>query len=110
MPRKAMSEQNDRFLDLHGIKVVSWDVDGILYAMPQLVRAMYGLYAKRLIDPQFVQNHREVTKLWLYRRRMARVRNAGGEIDAEAEQVIMAKDIAAEQRSRPRKSPRLAAF
>ena len=77
---------------------MSWDVDGTLYALPQLVRAMYGLYAKRLIDPQFVQNLREITKLWQYRRSMARVRSAGGKIDAETAKVIMAKDMAAEQR------------
>ena len=60
------------------IDIVSWDVDGTLYDMPSVKRAVITSALRGLLSPRIFTNLRELSTLGKFRKRMAMVRSAGG--------------------------------
>jgi len=95
---EAHEVRTEGLLDLTGIEVVSWDVDGTLYTMHHLSKAMRGIWIGRLLEGRLLQDIYDLMQLWQFRREMTRVRASGGEIDVAGLRAIQGKDIEAEMR------------
>lgn len=65
-------------LNLDGIKLISWDLDGTLYDMSQVKREVTHAALLGLLSPRLVRNVRELRMLSRFRKRMGHVRYAGG--------------------------------
>ncbi len=65
---------------LEGVQVVSWDVDGTLYPMPQVVRGATWLAVRRLLSRRAPQEAAELLVLSRFRRAMEEVRREGGRL------------------------------
>lgn len=65
------------------IELVSWDVDGTLYDLRRMMRAMVWLGVRGLLGAGAVRNVRELRRLARFRSAMARVRARGGALAGE---------------------------
>jgi len=66
------------------IELVTWDVDGTLYSMAAVKRAVIFAGLRGLFSPRVVRNVRELSLLGRFRKTMARARAAGGALPAAA--------------------------
>jgi len=64
--------------------LVSWDVDGTLYSMPAVKRAVIRRALLGLFSFRIVRNIREFSSLGRFRKQMAAVRDAGGALPEDA--------------------------
>ena len=61
-------------IDFSTVRVVSWDIDGTLYALPALMRAFKRDLFRRMLSPDFVAAWRDLFRLLRFKRHMDRVR------------------------------------
>jgi FMN phosphatase YigB (HAD superfamily) len=75
-------------LDLDGLEVVSWDVDGTLYSLPRLRRTIAYEVLRGVPRLRTLRDMRELMRLQRWRRRMEAARHAGGQLvlDGAAQQ------------------------
>ncbi len=64
------------------LQLVSWDVDGTLYPMAPVKRAVIRAGLRGLFSFRIVRNVRELALLGRFRKLMAKARHAGGELPA----------------------------
>lgn len=85
-------------LNLDGVELVSWDVDGTLYDMPRVKRAVIRAALLGLFSVRVVRNVREMRMLGRFRKAMARVRSSGGVLGADGIPANRDAILAAEER------------
>lgn len=77
------------------IELVTWDVDGTLYSMPAVKRAVIFAAIRGLFSLRIARNLRELSLLGRFRKSMARARSAGGQLPdgalAERDRVLAAE-------------------
>ncbi len=61
-------------LRLSEIRVVSWDIDGTMYALPALMSAFKRDLLRRMFSPDFVSAWRDLFQLLRFKRHMDKVR------------------------------------
>ncbi len=61
-------------LNLAKIRVVSWDIDGTMYALPALMSAFKRDLFRRMLSPDFVAAWRDFFRLLSFKRHMDKVR------------------------------------
>ena len=61
-------------IDFSTVRVVSWDIDGTMYALPALMRSFKRDLFRRMLSPDFVAAWRDVFRLLRFKRHMDRVR------------------------------------
>ncbi len=64
-------------LNLAKIRVVSWDIDGTMYALPALMSAFKRDLFRRMLSPGFVAAWRDFFRLLRFKRHMDKVRRGG---------------------------------
>ncbi|MHC4830421.1 MAG: HAD family hydrolase [Planctomycetota bacterium] len=67
-------------MDLTGVEVVSWDVDGTLYDLPAMRRRLRQRAMRALLSPRFVTAFRELGQLRRFHRDVQRERERGGDL------------------------------
>ena len=66
--------------DLSDIQLVSWDIDGTLYALPEFMRVLKRDLLLRMFSPAFPRAWRDLWRLVRFKRHMDKVRAAGGSL------------------------------
>lgn len=61
-------------IDLSKVRVVSWDIDGTMYALPALMSAFKRDLFRRMLSPDFVAAWRDFFRLLRFKRHMDKVR------------------------------------